>query len=150
MFQKKRAIRSAVADLHILWSSALMQHVVTSHGVTTSLSATTLTLRALLRLFLGVGVGGSASGVANTEPFIGDLLSGRAFDNGCTCHQSTEGVFNDLVGRCTECHCEAPRLKAQFEFITALLNIGKKLSQLPTKEARSKERKCLCSNRQVL
>ena len=30
----------------------------------------------------------------------GDLTSGRAFDNGCTCHLSSEGVKNDLVGEC--------------------------------------------------
>ena len=29
----------------------------------------------------------------------GDLTSGRAFDNGCTCHMSSEGVKNDLVGK---------------------------------------------------
>lgn len=91
----------------------------------------------LLGFNIGVPVGPSAS-VPNMKQSIGDLLSGRAFDNGCTCHLSTEGVFNDLVGRCTQCHCGAPRLKAQFEFVRALLNIGKMLSQLSTKEQRSK------------
>lgn len=55
-------------------------------------------------------------------------------------------MLNDLVGRCTECHCGAPRLKAQFEFVEALLNIGKKLSKLTTKEARSKNGKGICVN----
>ena len=68
----------------------------------------------------------------------GDLTSGRAFDSGCSCHQSSEGLINDLVGRQTECHCGAPRLSPQLEFIKALMNIGKKLQQLPTKELRSK------------
>lgn len=100
-------------------------------------------------VFLGFSVGGhigSAAVAAAAKQCIGDLLSGRAFDNGCTCHQSTEGVLNDLVGRCTECHCGAPRLKAQFEFVEALLNIGKKLSKLTTKEARSKNGKGICVN----
>lgn len=69
---------------------------------------------------------------------IGDLSSGRAFDNGCVCHQSSEGMFNDLVGRQTECHCGAPRLQCQLEFVRALMTIGKKLQPLPNKEMRSK------------
>ena len=67
----------------------------------------------------------------------GDLASGHAFDNGCICHQSSEGVLNDLVGRQTECHCGAPRLRSQLEFINAFMTIGNKLTQLPTKELRS-------------
>jgi len=58
----------------------------------------------------------------------GDLSSGRAFDNGCTCHHTV---------RHAECHCGAPRLRAQLEFIGALMNISKRLSQLPTKDMRS-------------
>ena len=80
----------------------------------------------------------SASTGATQQMVTGDLMSGRAFDSGCRCHQSSEGVINDLVGRQTECHCGAPRLSPQLEFIKALMNIGKKLQQLPTKELRSK------------
>ena len=68
----------------------------------------------------------------------GDLNSGRAFDSGCSCHQSTEGVYNDLLGRSTVCHCGAPRLAPEHEFVKALMNIGKRLQSLPTKELRSK------------
>ena len=67
----------------------------------------------------------------------GDLATGHAFDNGCVCHQSSEGVLNDLVGRMTECHCGAPRLRSQLEFVDAFMTIGSKLQQLPTKELRS-------------
>ena len=68
----------------------------------------------------------------------GDLTTGRAFDNGCKCHESNEGVLNGLVGRMTECHCGAPRLRSQLEFIRALINIGKKLQPLETKELRGR------------
>lgn len=36
---------------------------------------------------------------------LGDLTSGRAFDNGCTCYESCRGVVNDLRGKKTECTC---------------------------------------------
>lgn len=35
----------------------------------------------------------------------GDLSSGRAFDSGCICVQSSEGIVNDLTGKETVCHC---------------------------------------------
>jgi hypothetical protein len=38
----------------------------------------------------------------------GDLATGRAFDNGCVCHQSSEAIVNDLTGKETVCHCELP------------------------------------------
>ena len=68
----------------------------------------------------------------------GDLTTGRAFDNGCKCHESNEGVLNGLVGRLTQCHCGALRLRSQLEFIRALINIGKKLQSLETKELRGR------------
>lgn len=36
---------------------------------------------------------------------LGDLSSGRAFDNGCTCFDSCQGVVNDLRGQKTDCVC---------------------------------------------
>lgn len=36
---------------------------------------------------------------------LGDLSSGRAFDNGCLCFESCEGVVNDLRGQKTQCSC---------------------------------------------
>lgn len=67
----------------------------------------------------------------------GDLSTGRAFDSGCICVQSSEGIVNDLTGRETVCHCGAPRLKPELEFVNALMNIGTRLQQLPTKELRT-------------
>lgn len=67
----------------------------------------------------------------------GDLSTGRAFDSGCICVQSSEGIVNDLTGKETVCHCGAPRLKPELEFVNALMNIGSRLQQLPTKELRT-------------
>lgn len=36
---------------------------------------------------------------------LGDLDSGRAFDNGCTCFDSRTGAVNELRGRRTHCSC---------------------------------------------
>ncbi|XP_059167912.1 phosphatidylinositol 4-kinase beta-like [Physella acuta] len=71
--------------------------------------------------------------------FAGDLSSGRAFDNGCQCYHKSEAVLNDLKGRETNCQCDAPRLLPQEQFIKALLDIGKKLQLLPTKEHRASQ-----------
>ncbi len=79
----------------------------------------------------------ATTGHFTMKPQTGDLTSGRAFDSGCRCYESSEGVLNDLLRRRTECHCGAPRLAPQLEFVKALMAIGKKLQQLPTKEQRS-------------
>lgn len=68
---------------------------------------------------------------------LGDLSSGRAFDNGCICFESCLGVVNDLRGRRTHCSCDAPRLAPQLEFIKGLISIGKLLSSIPTKEGKT-------------
>ena len=34
---------------------------------------------------------------------LGDLTSGRAFDNGCACFESCKAAVNDLKGRKTYC-----------------------------------------------
>ncbi|XP_069106842.1 phosphatidylinositol 4-kinase beta-like [Argopecten irradians] len=78
-----------------------------------------------------------SSSSSNLAENPGDLSTGRAFDNGCTCHQSSEAIVNDLTGRETLCHCGAPRLSPELEFVNALMNIGSKLQLLPTKEART-------------
>lgn len=36
---------------------------------------------------------------------LGDLTSGRAFDNGCCCFDSEEARCNSLRGKTVECHC---------------------------------------------
>lgn len=68
---------------------------------------------------------------------LGDLTSGRAFDNGCSCFVSCRGVVNDLRGEKTDCTCSAPRLAPELEFMKALISIGKLLSSIPTKEAKT-------------
>ncbi|XP_014205951.1 phosphatidylinositol 4-kinase beta [Copidosoma floridanum] len=76
------------------------------------------------------------SGITN-KVSLGDLSSGRAFDNGCTCFDSCQGVVNDLRGQKTDCVCNAPRLAPELEFIRALITIGKLLSTIPTKEGKT-------------
>ena len=68
---------------------------------------------------------------------LGDLTSGRSFDNGCICFDAYKVEINDLKGRTTYCTCGAPRLAPQQEFIKALISIGKRLGALPTKEAKT-------------
>ncbi|KAG6459797.1 hypothetical protein O3G_MSEX011609 [Manduca sexta] len=54
---------------------------------------------------------------------LGDLASGRAFDNGCVCGE--------------QCSCGAPRLGPQIQFLTALTNIGRRLASVADKERRN-------------
>ncbi|KAJ3641340.1 hypothetical protein Zmor_027852 [Zophobas morio] len=78
-----------------------------------------------------------SSSAGNNRLCLGDLTSGRAFDNGCTCFESCRGVVNDLRGKKTECTCSAPRLAPELEFMKALISIGKLLSSIPTKESKT-------------
>uniref|UniRef100_A0A1Q3F4T3 Phosphatidylinositol 4-kinase beta n=1 Tax=Culex tarsalis TaxID=7177 RepID=A0A1Q3F4T3_CULTA len=64
---------------------------------------------------------------------LGDLSSGRAFDNGCVCFESVRGTVNDLLGQQTVCSCGAPKLVPQKEFMKSLIDIGRMLSVLQTK-----------------
>jgi hypothetical protein len=64
---------------------------------------------------------------------LGDLSSGRAFDNGCVCFESQRGAVNDLLGQQTVCSCGAPKLASEKEFMKSLIDIGKTLTSLPTK-----------------
>ncbi|TRY75537.1 hypothetical protein TCAL_07124 [Tigriopus californicus] len=68
---------------------------------------------------------------------LGDLTSGRAFDNGCSCFESCQAAVNDLRGNRTHCSCGAPRLAPQQEFIKVLIGIGRLLSTLSDKEAKT-------------
>ncbi|KAL8558756.1 Phosphatidylinositol 4-kinase beta [Nucella lapillus] len=79
----------------------------------------------------------STSALTTPGSVAGDLASGRAFDSGCKCMQSSEAVINSLTGRQTPCQCNAPRLQPEVEFVQALMNIGQKLQHLPTKELRT-------------
>ncbi|XP_052847880.1 phosphatidylinositol 4-kinase beta isoform X2 [Drosophila gunungcola] len=64
---------------------------------------------------------------------LGDLSSGHAFDNGCTCFETVRGQVNGLLGQRTLCSCGAPKTAPQKEFMKALMNVGKKLTSLPSK-----------------
>lgn len=115
----------------------------------------------LVKSFSAVCVGHLSAGMAslrrsasttNGHVMCGDLMSGRAFDSGCTCQErSTSAFISDLcgvglpqaggsggAGAYFECHCNAPRLKPQLEFIEAFMKIGNKIQSLPSKELRSK------------
>lgn len=46
-----------------------------------------------------------ASALPSHTRTLGDLSSGRAFDNGCVCFRSCQNVVNDLRGQKTECTC---------------------------------------------
>lgn len=80
-----------------------------------------------------------STGTSNHRPklVLGDLTSGKAFDNGCSCFDSCKAAVNDLRGKKTHCTCGAPRLSPQREFIRALIAIGKRLGTIPTKEAKT-------------
>jgi phosphatidylinositol 4-kinase len=68
---------------------------------------------------------------------LGDLTSGRAFDNGCVCFSCCLSVCNELRGQKIQCHCGAPRLMAEYEFIKCLITIGLRLQAVPTKEVKA-------------
>ena len=53
---------------------------------------------------------------------LGDITSGRAFDNGCQCFNSQRGVVNQLRGEMHHCTCGAPRLQPQLEFLKVLFS----------------------------
>jgi len=68
---------------------------------------------------------------------LGDLTSGRAFDNGCDCFSSCQAAVNELRGDSTQCTCDAPRLAPQQEFVKALVSIGKRLGTLHDRESKT-------------
>ncbi|XP_052862522.1 phosphatidylinositol 4-kinase beta [Anopheles cruzii] len=70
---------------------------------------------------------------SNRPVCLGDLSTGRAFDNGCVCFESVRGTVNDLLGQQTVCSCGAPKLAPEKEFMKSLIDIGKMLTCLQTK-----------------
>ncbi|EDO64557.1 AGAP007512-PA [Anopheles gambiae str. PEST] len=77
--------------------------------------------------------GGVPGPSSRTPVCLGDLSTGRAFDNGCVCFESVRGTVNDLLGQQTVCSCGAPKLAPEKEFMKALIDIGKMLTCLQTK-----------------
>lgn len=70
----------------------------------------------------------------SSRSVLGDLSSGRAFDNGCRCFSETQTSCSFCLPAqvskqvsLIECHCGAPRIKPEYEFIRCLMNIGKKV-----------------------
>ena len=68
---------------------------------------------------------------------LGDLTSGRAFDNNCQCQDSLSSAVNDLRGMSTACVCNSPRLAPEQEFVKALVSVGKRLGTLPDRESKT-------------
>ncbi|KAK2720897.1 hypothetical protein QYM36_004696 [Artemia franciscana] len=75
--------------------------------------------------------------VGSTKSCVGDLSTGKAFDNGCSCSDSSVGVLTELVGREMSCKCGAPRLLPQLEFMKALVSVGKRLAGVSTKDGKT-------------
>ncbi|XP_076307959.1 phosphatidylinositol 4-kinase beta-like isoform X1 [Tachypleus tridentatus] len=86
----------------------------------------------------GLGAGGSSlSHPLNEKRVSGDLASGQAFNSGCICFESCEGVCSDLRGEKLQCNCQAPRLAPENEFVKSLISIGLRLQALSTKELKT-------------
>lgn len=68
-----------------------------------------------------------------------DLASGHAFDNGCRCFDSCKSICSDLRGQVVHCHCQAPRLGAEQDFVQALMSIGLRLQPVLTKELKTQK-----------
>jgi len=64
---------------------------------------------------------------------LGDLMSGRAFDNGCFCLDARPAASRTHK----HCVCGAPRLQPQLEFLKALVSIGVRLGQLADRETKT-------------
>ncbi|XP_050535313.1 phosphatidylinositol 4-kinase beta isoform X2 [Daktulosphaira vitifoliae] len=64
--------------------------------------------------------------IAWERSFLGDLSSGMAFDNGCTCTDQN-----------TKCQCGAPRMSSEIEFIKCLIALGRDLTNQPSKESKT-------------
>lgn len=109
--------------------SAKKQHKRSASDVTACTTETPCTLK---KSFSTASAALAAAAAASS-----DLTSGHAFDSGCVCLESSEGVKNALQGKETYCHCGAPRLRPQFHLVKALQAIGQKLSKVMTKEQRT-------------
>ena len=90
----------------------------------------------------------SPSSPLNPKESLGDLSSGRAFDNGCICSELSRPVptpdichkmvtFPNVQQSC--CSCGAARLSSQLEFIRSLLNIGSNLQCVPSKDMKAQK-----------
>ncbi|VDO45075.1 unnamed protein product [Onchocerca flexuosa] len=69
---------------------------------------------------------------------FGDLTSGSAFDNGCSCFDNEQCKFDKENVINTECKCEALKIQPEQEFVKALMNIGNKLKIFTSKDERTR------------
>ncbi|XP_064488634.1 phosphatidylinositol 4-kinase beta-like [Ornithodoros turicata] len=76
---------------------------------------------------------------ASRKNALGDLNSGHAFDNGCTCYDTCDSFVSDWRGGSgrLECHCQAPRLSPQNHFIKVLISLGLRLQTVSTKDRKT-------------
>ncbi len=70
---------------------------------------------------------------------LGDLTSGHGFDNGCMCFEPSFSFTTTTTTRgggspSSACACGATRLLPQLEFVKSLIQIGKNLSAIATKD----------------
>lgn len=86
----------------------------------------------------------------NPKESLGDLSSGRAFDNGCVCSEIPRPVTNEHYSKAIlycpnvqqqqqSCSCGAAKLSPQLEFIKSLLNIGTNLQAVPSKDIKAQK-----------
>ncbi|KAG8197688.1 hypothetical protein JTE90_001612 [Oedothorax gibbosus] len=68
-----------------------------------------------------------------------DLATGSAFDNGCKCFESCRSICSDLRGQVVHCHCQAPRLGVEQDFVQSLMSIGLRLQPVLTKELKTQK-----------
>uniref|UniRef100_A0A915JAQ7 Phosphatidylinositol 4-kinase beta n=1 Tax=Romanomermis culicivorax TaxID=13658 RepID=A0A915JAQ7_ROMCU len=68
----------------------------------------------------------------------GDLSSGHAFDNGCTCFSSiNQTLLSSSVPENVECTCGAPRLMPELEFVKSLVVVGNRLKSVSGKDSKT-------------
>ncbi|KAM3728413.1 Phosphatidylinositol 4-kinase beta [Dirofilaria immitis] len=71
------------------------------------------------------------------KEIFGDLTSGGAFGNGCSCFDD-ERYLCDKENMKAECKCGALKIQPEQEFVKALMNIGNKLKVFSNKDERTR------------
>uniref|UniRef100_A0A8R1TQK8 Phosphatidylinositol 4-kinase beta n=1 Tax=Onchocerca volvulus TaxID=6282 RepID=A0A8R1TQK8_ONCVO len=69
---------------------------------------------------------------------FGDLTSGSAFDNGCSCFDDEQCIFDKENVMKMQCKCEALKIQPEQEFVKALMHIGNKLKIFSSKDERTR------------
>lgn len=58
---------------------------------------------------------------------LGDMGSGHAFDNGCTCFDSCSGVVNHFRGKKTECTCNVSVVHPLPQSLVRIVSVARHL-----------------------